>query len=408
MTKVFHIRRFATLILAASGLAGSLGKGQDADSAAAEGAPASAEPAAGASGGPVEVATWGRLESGEEVRSFVIRNASGLRAEIVEYGALLNRLELPAGDGGSLEAILSHPDLEAALSGGLFGSVVGRFANRIDGGGFEIDGRRYDLESVNERSGVHIHGGRTGFHRRVWHGKASPEGDAVTMSYVSADGEEGYPGRVEAAVTYRLTPENVLRIEYAGTTDAPTHLNLTNHAYFNLASGGDVSEHLLALDAPQVLALDERKIPTGELLPTAGTLFDFREAARLGERLEAMPGGGYDHCFVLSETPGPEGFAAGSDPPAGDPSLRRAARLRLPGAPWALEVATSKPGVQIYTANHFSGEGGAGAYPKWAGIAFETQYYPDAPNRPAFPSSLLRPGDRYEHATEFRFFRESE
>jgi len=318
----------------------------------------------------------------------------------VEYGALLNRLELPDPDDpdeGLRNVILSHPDLDAAVAGGLFGSIVGRFANRIDGGGFEIDGVRYDLESVNERTGVHIHGGRSGFHRRVWQGVPAPEGDAVTLRYVSADGEEGYPGRVEVEVTYQLRADDVLRIDYRGTTDAPTHLNLTNHAYFNLAGGGDVQEHRLELEAPEVLELDERKIPTGRRLATAGTLFDYSGPARLGDRLGETPGGGLDHCFVLPEAPGGEDDA-------GAPPLRRAASLVLAGAPWSLEVATSKPGVQIYTANHFSGDGESG-HPQWAGIAFETQHFPDAPNQPDFPSSLLRPGEIYEHATEFRFFR---
>jgi aldose 1-epimerase len=336
---------------------------------------------------------WGRLESGEEVRRFLIRNEHGLVAEIVEYGALLNRLLLPDADGSPREVLLSHPDLEAAVSGGLFGSIVGRFANRIDGGGFEIDGKRYDLESVNERTGVHIHGGRTGFHRRVWKGTPSPQGDGVTLTYLSEDGEEGYPGRVEVEVRYLLRPDNVLRIEYRGTTDLPTHLNLTNHAYVNLAGGGDVLEHLLELPATEVLELDDRKIPTGRLLETAGTAFDYRVPTRLGERLPEMPGGGLDHCFVLGDL----------WPGSGAPSLRLAARLRLEGFPWTLEVATSKPGVQVYTANHFSGDGG---FPRWAGIAFETQHFPDAPNQPGFPSSLLRPGESYEHATEFRWVRD--
>lgn len=370
MERCFHILRFATLLSAAT-----------VSGAAAAGA---------AHGGEV----WGTLDSGEEVRRFLIRNENGLSAEIVEYGALLNRLWLPDGDGAPRNVILSHPDLAAAVSGGLFGSVVGRFANRIDGGGFEIDGRRYDLESVNERTGVHIHGGRTGFHRRVWKGSPSPQGDAVALRYVSEDGEEGYPGRVEVEVRYLLRSDDVLRIEYRATTDAPTHLNLTNHAYFNLAGGGDVLEHRLQLAAAEVLELDERKIPTGRLLETAGTLFDYAAPTRLGDRLPEMPGGGLDHCFVLG----------GEPPEDGDPPLRLAARLGLDGFPWTLEVATSKPGTQVYTANHFSGDG-AGGHPRWAGIAFETQHFPDAPNQPGFPSSLLRPGEVYDHATEFRWTR---
>lgn len=343
-------------------------------------------------GSAAEVAdsVWGRLPDGREVRAFTLSNAQGIRVVVAEYGALLVSVETPDKEGRVGEVTLSYRSLDEALAGGVFGSVVGRFANRIGGGGFEIDGRRHELASVN-KEGVHIHGGATGFHRQLWKGAIEREGGVarVVFSLTSPDGHEGYPGEVEVSVAYELTEDGVLRLDYRGRTDRATHLNLTNHAYFNLAGTGDVRGHLLRLDCGRVLGIDRRKVPTGELVPVDGTPFDFREAKPLGRDLEAVEGGGYDHCFAID--------AAAGD--ADGKGLKVFARLSDPVSGRVLEVATTKPGVQIFTANAFSGK----PFPRWGGICFETQFFPDAPNRPEFPSSLLRPGEEYRHRTEFRF-----
>lgn len=331
---------------------------------------------------------WGTMPDGRTVRLFTLTNDQKTRVVLAEYGALLVSVETADRQGRVGPVTLSYHSLDEALAGGVFGSVIGRFANRIGDGGFTIDGTRHDLGSVN-KEGVSIHGGATGFHRQLWTGVAGAEAETamVVFSLASPDGHEGYPGNVAVSVTYTLTNDNRLRLDYAGTTDRPTHLNLTNHVYFNLAGGGDIRNHVLQMDCAEILAIDPRKVPTGALLGVAGTPFDFREAKPVGRDLASVEGGGYDHCFVIPRTAdgksGPVPFATLADPSSG----------RI------LEIATTKPGVQVFTANSFKGE----PFPKWGGICFETQYYPDTPNRPEFPSSLLRPGETYRHTTEFRF-----
>jgi aldose 1-epimerase len=330
---------------------------------------------------------WGTMPDGRPVRRFTLTNDQKTRVVLAEYGALLVSVETADQQGRVGPVTLSYRSLDEALAGGVFGSVIGRFANRIGGGGFTIDGKRSDLGSVNQ-DGVHIHGGATGFHRQLWTGMAgSDAGSAkVVFSLASKDGHEGYPGNVSVSVTYTLTNDNRLRLDYAGTTDRPTHLNLTNHVYFNLAGGGDIREHVLRMDCAQVLAIDPRKVPTGAFLDVAGTPFDFRTAKPVGQDLGTVEGGGYDHCFVIPRGEhggGPVPFATLTDPSSG----RR------------LTIASTKPGVQIFTANSFKGE----PFPKWGGICFETQFYPDTPNQPGFPTSLLRPGETYRHTTEFQF-----
>lgn len=319
---------------------------------------------------------------------FTLTNALGTRVTIAEYGALLVSVETADRNGDLADITLSYESEKAARAGGVFGSVIGRFANRIDGGGFKIDGTFYQLETVNSKTGVHIHGGKTGFQRQDWSGLhgVDEQGAFARLELKSEDGHEGYPGNIHVTVTYRLTEENSLRIDYQGTTDAPTHLNLTNHAYFNLTGEGSIRDHLLTLKSDHYLEIDDRNIPTGKRLPVDGSTFDFTTEKTVGEDIDSIEGGGYDHCFVISE-----------DNPDGN--LIPFASLRDPTSGRTMDVATSKPGVQIYTANHFKGA----PFPKWGGICFETQFYPDTPNKPDFPSSLLRPDETYHHVTEFRF-----
>lgn len=319
---------------------------------------------------------------------FVLENSIGTRVTIAEYGALLVSVETADRDGKLGNITLSYQSEEEARAGGVFGSVIGRFANRIDGGGFTIDETFFPLETVNAKTSVHIHGGKTGFQKQDWSGLHGVDDDGAfaRLELKSKDGHEGYPGNVRVTVTYHLTEENALRIDYQGTTDAATHLNLTNHAYFNLAGTGDILDHELSLTSEQYLEIDDRKIPTGKRLEVKNTPFDFTTEKVLGQDIEAINGGGYDHCFVIRE-----------DNPDGE--LTPFATLTDPASGRTMEIATTKPGVQIYTANGFKGQ----PFPKWGGICFETQFYPDTPNKSDFPSSLLRPEEAYHHVTEFRF-----
>lgn len=336
-------------------------------------------------GTEVSATSWGKLPDGRNVKLFTLTNEQGVTVRLAEYGALLVSIETPDRKGKSGPVTLSYESLEEALAKGVFGSVIGRFANRIDDGGFTIEGVRYDLETVNPKTGVHIHGGKTGFHRQLWQSESSKDdkNTSVTFSLESPDGHEGYPGTVTAKVTYTLTEDNALLIDYEATTDKPTHVNLTNHAYFNLAGEGSIEEHTLQLNAPEVLEIDDRNIPTGKRLPVAGTPFDFLTPEPLGDQLPLIETGGLDHCFVPAESDSAQTIAILKDPESGR----------------VMTVSSSKPGVQIFTGNNFKGN----PYPKWGGICFETQFFPNAPNEPSFASSLLRPGERYEHTTEFRF-----
>ena len=330
--------------------------------------------------------TWGNLSDGREVRLFTLTNQAGTRVQISNYGALLVSVETKDREGKLANITLSYDGLEEALAGGVCGSVVGRFANRISDG-FTIDGTRYDLPSANPKTLVTIHGGKTGFQRQLWKTTAPQDKEATSVEFQlsSPDGHEGFPGTVNVSATYTLTESNELIIAYQGETDKPTHLNLTNHAYFNLAGRGDVLKHELQMQASGVLELDDRKVPTGKILPVANTAFDFRNRKPIGRDIKSIETGGYDHCFKIipSPNPGPHKFARLVDPYSGR----------------TMVVHTTKPGVQIYTANHFKGN----PFPHWGGICFETQYYPDAPNQPGFDTSLLRPGEVYRHVTKFVF-----
>ena len=346
----------------------------------------------------VSVSVFGETKEGETVERYTLTNENGLSAEIMTWGATLIAVNTPDRDG-RMDNVTLHLGTFAEYEKGhpLFGSVVGRFANRIDGGGFEIDGVRHDLATVNEKTGVHIHGGKEGLASRLWRGQAI-EGEGfsgVELTHASPDGHEGYPGTVQLTVIYRLTNDNALEIEYRGTTDKPTHLNLTNHAYFNLggAGSGDVLDQVLMLKADKILAIDERKIPTGAFLSVDQTPFDFRTPRAIGERINEVEGGGYDHCYVLNESissPEPVWFARLYDPDSGR----------------VMDVLTTSPGVQLYTANYLKpglATPDGRAYGPHHGVCLETQYFPNTPNRPAFPSSLVRPGEEFHQKTVFRF-----
>jgi aldose 1-epimerase len=342
---------------------------------------------------------FGTTPAGEDVELYTLRNTHAVEVRITNYGGIVTRLLVPDGDGIPGDIVLGYDSLSSYLAGSpYFGAIVGRYGNRIARGRFVLDGTEYTLARNNGEN--HLHGGLKGFDKVVW--QAEPyEGEAETglrLSYVSDDGEEGYPGRLSVTVTYALTNENELRIEYQAETDKPTVVNLTHHSYFNLAGhdSGDILGHELELAASRYTPVDSGLIPTGELRPVAGTPMDFREPISIGARIEEADeqlrfGGGYDHNFVL------DGY---------DGSLRFAARVYEPTSGRVMEVYTTEPGIQFYSGNFLDGSNvgkGGTPYEYRSGFCLETQHFPDSPNQPQFPSTVLRPGERYESTTVYRF-----
>ena len=338
----------------------------------------------------------GRLGPGtEDIHRFRLR-AEGIEADVLTFGGIIEALRVPDREGRMASVVLGLPTLgQYALVGPYFGALVGRYANRIALGRFALDGRAHRL-AAND-GGNALHGGEVGFSRRAW-GVADAGPSHLTLRRTSPDGEEGYPGALDVTVAYSLAP-GALRIDYAAETDRPTVLNLTNHSYFNLAGegGGSVLGHLLRIEADAFLPTDGGQIPTGELRPVAGTPFDFLTPALIGARIregdpQLVQALGYDHCWALRG-----GVTA---------SPRLAARVAHPGSGRVLEVLTTEPGMQFYSGNRLTGSltGPSGrAYRGGDGFCLETQHFPDSPNRPGFPATALRPGERFTSATVFRF-----
>ena len=328
---------------------------------------------------------------GRPVERYLMRNGRGTSAAVLTLGANLHSVRAPGRDGLD-EITLAFDDVAGYLAPGgpYFGAIAGRVANRIDGGAFALDGTHYRLAC--NHGGVHLHGGEVGFDRRIWHADAH-EGDGedrVALRYVSPDGEEGYPGTLTAEVRYLLTDGDELLIDLAATTDAPTIVNLANHAYWNLAGAGSgsVEEHELLLHCSRVLEKDADALPTGAILPVRGTPFDFTTPRRIGERIDEA--GGYDHCLVLDGAPG---------------TLRTFARLHCPATGRVMEVATTQPGVQLYSAEFLTRTAGAGGrtFDRRGGLCLETQHFPDSVHHPHFPTTVLRPGATYRQRTVHRF-----
>jgi len=359
-----------------------------------------AAPAAAAQArrGRVERRPFGKLADGTAVDLYTLTNRRGVEAQITNYGGALVALKAPDRRGRMADVVLGYDDAagyEADAS--YFGALVGRYANRIAGGRFSLAGREYRLALNNGPN--HLHGGLRGFNKVVWRARELRRRDGVglELSYLSRDGEEGYPGNLSVRVNYVLTDAGALRIEFAATTDQTTVVNLTNHAYFNLAGAGSGSilGHVLRIDADRFTPIDETSIPLGELRPVRGTPFDFRRATPIGLRIEQPDeqlrvGRGYDHNYVLN---------------------KRGARLALaaeayePASGRVLEVWTTEPGVQLYTGNYLDGvRGKAGQlYGRREGFCLEAEHFPDSPNRPAFPSTVLRPGARFRQTTIYKF-----
>lgn len=329
----------------------------------------------------IELRPFGRLPDGGQSPLYVIHNGAQLELLVTPFGATIVTVRTPDRDGRWADVTLRLPAFEDYWEKRtVLGTVIGRYANRIAGGAFTIDGEEYRLAKNSGPN--HIHGGREGFHRKLWHAAEyrQPNRTGVRLSYTSRDGEEGYPGALKVEVVYAVTPNNELIMEYRATTDKPTHVNLTNHAYWNLSGEPDqtVLNHELTLWADSYLPTDAALIPTGDPVPVEGTPLDFRAPARIGARIDELKAG-YDHCFVIRQKPGQR--------------LALAARLKDPGSGRVMEVSTTQPGVQVYS---------DGARRK--AVCLETQHYPDSPNQPKFPSTLLRPGETYHHTTIHRFF----
>jgi len=336
----------------------------------------------------------GKMQDGTQVDEYTLTNANGLRIRIITYGATLTTVEVPDRHGKLGVVTLYLDSLDGYLAGHpFFGSIAGRYANRIAKGKFTLDGVEYTLATNNGPN--HLHGGIKGFDKAVW--KAEPaEGEgsvAVKFTHTSPDGDEGYPGTLTASVTYSLTNDNELRMEYTAQTDKPTHVNLTNHAYWNLAGAGsgDVLGHELMLNADRYLPVDEGLIPLGEPASVKGTPMDFTEPHTIGSRIARVEGLGYDHCYVLNKKRGGE--------------LSLAARVVEPKSGRVMEVYTTQPGIQLYTGNFLDGHPIVAGKPckKHYGFCLETEHYPDSPNRPEYPSTVLRPGETYHEVTVHRF-----
>jgi len=343
----------------------------------------------------VKTEPFGKTAAGEPVDAFILTNRRGLRAKLTNWGACLVEMHTPDRNGAMADITLGFDTLDRYLvKHPHFGVTTGRFANRIAAGKFTLDGVTHQL-AVNNGAN-HLHGGPTGFHARVWKAEPLAAENGVRFSYVSADGEEGFPGKLTVAVTYTLTDDDELRLDYEATTDKPTVLNLTNHAYWNLAGAGegDVLGHEVTLHASRFIPVDASGIPTGEIAAVAGTPMDFKKAKTLARDFAQIGGtpGGYDHCYVIDH--------ASAD------ALTLAGEAFEPRSGRVLKVSTTEPGIQLYTGNFLDGSvvgKGGKSYKKNYGFCLETQHYPDSPNQPNFPSTVLRPGETFRSTTVHHF-----
>lgn len=354
----------------------------------------------------VQVQPFGTLPSGEQASLFVLSHSTGIEAKITNFGATLVSLKVLDRSGNASDIVLGLDFLEEYVQGHPYmGSIVGRYANRIAQGQFTLEGQTFQLAKNNGQN--HLHGGTRGFSAVLWEVEEPEEArtecetefqDAVLkFTYLSPHGEEGYPGALSVSVIYRLSANGELRIDYSGKTDRPTILNMTHHSYFNLAGQGegDVLDHQLRINADEFLPIDPSLIPTGQKQSVSGTPLDFREACRIGQRIQSdfdqlKIANGYDHCFVLN---GPVG------------KLRSVAQVTESSSGRVMEVLTTEPGMQLYTGNFLDiKKGKAGKqYQKHFGFCLETQHFPDSPNQPEFPSTVLRPGQKYQSTTIYRF-----
>lgn len=342
---------------------------------------------------------FGTLPGGEKVALFTLKNEAGMEVGIITYGGIITTLKVPDKQGIYKDVVMGFPTLDQYVeSNPYFGAIIGRYGNRIAGGKFTLDGEEYILAKNNGPN--HLHGGVKGFDKVVWQAteKTDDNSSSLLLSYLSPDGEEGYPGNLQVRVTYTLNQDNSLDMIYEASTDKKTVVNLTNHSYFNLS--GDFSrtilDHMLEIEADGYLPVDSGLIPTGEIRPVSGTPFDFREPKEIGQDIQAdneqiRLGKGFDHCWVLNKQ---------------DDEMPLAARAHEPNSGRVLEVYTTEPGIQFYSGNFLDGTLPAkngGTYAQRSGFCLETQHYPDSPNQAGFPSVVLNPGEQYTSRTSFKF-----
>jgi len=349
----------------------------------------------------VSEAPFGTLADGGKVSVYTLTNSTGAEVRIINYGAIVVSLKVPDRAGKLRDVVLGYDDLAGYVQDKAFlGAIVGRYANRIAAGKFTLDGKSYQLDLNNGLH--HLHGGAEGFYKKLWKAEKVKKGKgdpAVKLTYVSPDGEGGYPGKVTLAVTYTLTADNALRVDYQGTSDKPTILNPTHHSYFNLSCDPTqtILDEELTIDADQTTAVGPGLIPTGKLVDVAGTPLDFRQPARIGARIDATDermvlGKGYDHNWVLRHHDGG--------------GVQKAAEVVDARSGIVMQVLTDQPGLQFYSGNFLDGtiHGKQGlVYRRRTALCLEAQLFPDSPNQPAFPSSVLRPGHPYKQTTIYRF-----
>jgi aldose 1-epimerase len=336
---------------------------------------------------------WGKTPEGESVELYSLRNAKGVEARIMNYGGIVVSLTVPDRSGMLGDVVAGFDNFNDYLKPPpYFGALVGRYGNRIGKAQFSLNGVEYKL--ANNDGPNTLHGGVKGFDKRIWSAKEISS-QVLELTYVSKDGEEGFPGTLTTTVRYTLTDANELKIEYSATTDKDTVVNLTSHGYFNLAGDGDVLEHQVTINADRFTPVDKTLIPTGELRSVAGTPLDFRTGKTIGSRIEDKDeqmsfGHGYDHNWVLNRT---------------GPDLELAARVTDRKSGRVMEVLTTEPGLQFYTGNFLDGslKGKGKTYTRRSAFCMETQHFPDSPNKPSFPSTVLKPGQKYETTTIYRF-----
>jgi aldose 1-epimerase len=352
--------------------------------------------AEGTSSLAIQKVEFGKTPDGKTVNLFTIKNANGVELKVSEFGAILVSLKVPDREGIFEDIIQGFDKLEGYIKDNTFqGVTAGRYANRIGKGKFTLDGKEYTLATNDGEN--HLHGGVEGFGKKVWKGEElkTDEGAGVKLTYLSEDGEEGYPGNLECTVKYILNNDNELKIVFNTKTDKPTPVNLTNHAYFNLKGEGEgtILDHELKLNADEYTPVDDGLIPTGEIASVEGTPLDFTEAKKIGadiDKVDKKFSGGYDHNFVLPES--------------GDP-LTKVCKVVEPESGRVMEIYTTKPGFQFYSGNFLDGLKGKGGkvYDQHYAFCIEPQYYPDSPNKPDFPSSILRPGEEREEIILYKF-----
>ncbi|WP_434610751.1 galactose mutarotase [Pseudomonas sp. D2-30] len=351
-----------------------------------------------------ERVAFGKTDDGTAVEKYVLRNSNGMEATVITYGGILQSLIVPDKNGMTDDIVLGFDDVQGYQKNGnvYFGATIGRFGNRLAGGAFELDGKRYQVPQNDKDNS--LHGGPQGFDKRVW--KAEPSNDkdsvGVTLTYLSKDGEMGFPGNLKTDVTYSLNDKNELRIDYKATTDKPTVLNLTNHSYFNLAGAGngDILKQVATLHASRYTPVTAKLIPTGELAPVAGTPMDFTKPTAIGTHIKA------DHPQLKFAEPKQGGFDFNWVLDAKGDVNKLAADVQDPKSGRRLQLFTTEPGVQFYTSNFLDGtvKGKQGkVYPHWGAFTLETQHFPDSPNQPDFPTTRLDPGQTYTQAMVLKF-----